>query len=861
MLQESPLVIFHEFYESTSSAKPKSENKTFKTIIPNVYHTFHGRGDSVSTNGSAAQYQIKKGPFLRTLGNLSASFFGPVIFGSVLLSTEVNSVLDLACTICKTLSEHPDTCPTWMTNARMTSQLALRPWLAYRIDVAIHLIKTGQREDYEKDYRDAYLKLINREPLPPHLREIRSGPKMSCAHVLHGIFGTRLVVALSYSRNPFRKENLSPYRDNLSNWIEQTWKKTKWESVCSGIMQNITNFFSAGSNSSQTIPGNFPLIWIDAFGMDGVSKFEQNEWAKFSLFTYSLLPVLAHVPTIIDWKYIAEDEEKAAEAGNAYKYDPNELIFYRLDFEMWHFSKHVSSCQHCLLQLRAVRQRVLNSWGDVKEFTHLKDTSDDLIEFEIVRLLHHFRVWPVIERSMGLYVHRLLVEAHAWKAIFRTYCLGLMAVDWVTSHDRTPFCEEYVNKAIQLIENFGLTYFRGLLHHLGDEAKFAIPTTQNEHVPKRKVKLIQLMDFVLHKDHLQMMERAYPVLSGQIPTVQIRGASYEKNKQKVERFDRRFIMLLSEFEPNHLDAAYLQTGKASGRHDPEIAKLVEERIGGRPENFYPTEYMRNWLDDSQMTNFAWGMSRHMWYVSRMALRMPPCDAGHSYVTSRVSPVLTKSIFDMVPEAKNVKEFESRRLAVCPVVGLDKSKLGDRLGDSKESHIIELGGKYYAAFAMRSYSYQYRCDKSECLKLSYTCSCKDERLEYCHDIALCEDTGKYDGNRKKVMTALFTITLCGRKLQTESGTEVQWVVAGDDKETGSLQVVSNIKAVPLFVNGGNLLSLQFMGVTRSESATNGREHVPYKLFTTRRSWGSEWNHVGLKINQPDVTSCEFAAVIQ
>lgn len=199
---------------------------------------------------------------------------------NISLAEEMKSLLKVWEGIWTTLFKHQYTIPTWFTKGLLTSTSLhlpvdlLPPWFCCKA------ASSRKASEDEKRSRQAVEDIIPKKR-SLSLPDVTHALNGRAALILGGLLRTCTVAALSYSRNPFSRAEDGMYRDDLAFCLIIAWK-INWE------------FAGVGLRHSQKLP----YIWLDAFGMLGPCKFEKDEWVKFSLFSYSLLPVMAHIPTI-----------------------------------------------------------------------------------------------------------------------------------------------------------------------------------------------------------------------------------------------------------------------------------------------------------------------------------------------------------------------------------------------------------------------------------------------------------------------------------------------------------------------------------------------------------------------------------
>lgn len=794
-----PVSVEHSFYVSRLPNRPTTENDTHPTRFPNFPHTIYGRGDSVSHNSISTGTALSNS---QEMTNAVFRLFALNFLPQVPLREEAAALSALGeATWTYLINQHDTNAPQWIMSSHLARHMLLRPWIAYRIDVAAGLLrkpKASKPEPQEESFQKAATAFLSAKSTTPDFNSIVSSKDSRCGLVFGSVVNLRTVVSLSYTRDSFSS------RAGLASWLENFWASADWTSI--GVT---------------TDRDTKPLLWMDSFGMDGKSQTEKTDWAKYSPFVYSLSPVLAYVP-----EYTGERLEFRMKAsGFRMKPDANMKRFIACDAHMASIAVHVNQCSQCKHRVQTVHEKIQHRWGETSA------TSDLLqdIGLRTVRLLDHMRIWPIIERTLSMRKGRLIFPALGWKIVYSTYCLGVLSLDSVT---RCLATCQLANLASDMIEVVELAVFKGIVHQLGTEAELAIPQLplqETESVEKGipTGRVLKRLDYVksLQESIISgMLGEAIPVLRGQVPSVQWRG----------EKYDRRFLLQLADFEPNHYDTAILATAPSPSQH----AKLIKRMVEGLPEEFLPNAYVRNWLDDRQATNFDWKFTIRPWYLSRMAPDMELVN-GECYRGRRVSPVVVGELKEMLGNGEELDGGSERVL--CPVVPLLIEKVGQKLGEDTRSElkaIPKVGGKRYQAMAVSSCSFEQRAPWKKVFLLDVVIG---EYVQGCNTIP------------EKRLTPLFTVSLEGDlKKSGSKSTVMAWSLPGDNMHTGSLKHGDCLKKVPLILKSGKLISLLFKSETRTNFKSMPWDHIPVP-FLSNKEWSGEWSANDLRL-EPDVNDC-------
>lgn len=799
----SPLSIVHKVYESTADSRPATENIHYHTRIPGFSHTFHGRGDSLSVNSSSAQNAITKSPeFQRIVLQIVMLRFK----SSFLLQKEVDLLRMLGNATWQLVMEHFDNAPQWIMGGMLGRHMLMRPWIAYRIDVAANLLRSKTRKPGEPRHRadarheeeirfeQAAKALLANTTAPSHASQITCSTQSRSALVFGSLVKLRTVVAISFAVDSFDTPSC------LAEWLEEKWK---------------TNWKAPGVVNTDAVP----FVWIYAFGMEGKSQVERQDWAKYSPFIYSLFPVLAHVPA-----YRARERTFRVEP------DENAKLFISCDQHMETLKHHLGNCPSCQHAIENVHRHTQETW----DLNDLNGTfNEDIGIGEMVCLLDHMRIWPVIERTLAMHNRRLMFSPRGWKLVYRTYCLGAIALHAATDTDGSWNCSFFKDSALNMLEEIGLMVFKGIVHQLGIESKLGIPIisspAENRGVPVgRKISELSY-DTDLKKGFLRsFLGPAQPVLAGQIPTVQWRG----------ERYDRRFLMLLVNFEPNMYDHAIIRMEQDARQQVLLIQRMVE----GDAKNFFPQDFISNWMDSRQTTNYDWKLTHRIWHVSRLAPGMRLVE-GQSSVTSQVSPVLVGSLGEMYGTHPEERLIQGRSKVSCPIVPLMvETSTGYRdtaFGDSFKSacHALPIvDGRVFGAFLFSSHS-------QECYS--------PRRKEYLLEIVVAH--GKVERTGLGVaMAPLFTVMIVGEAGRHSDSTVVKWRLPVDDGVTGSSTLRYNsanlehgYRKLPLALKGGKALSLVFRTETSTRFKSSPRDHIPVPIVAPD-AWSPQWCETDIRI---------------
>lgn len=783
----SLLTIRHTLYKSSAPCPP-TENKIHNTRLT-LPHTSHGRGDTVSVNSTAAQAAISNNSAF-SLAGLQLLCLSQL--PQIPLETEVAALLALGnATWGHIASQTTDSAPQWVMGSYLCRHLLQRPWIAYRMDVASVLLRRINKEEKPPPSEECYeataraLFAGRAPPLSPD--PIVTARNSRCGLVFGALVQLRTVVALSYTRDCFLN------RGKLADWLDTYWRLTNW----------------AGA---KVVPraGDKPLLWMDAFGMDGKSQAERYDWAKYGPFIYVFLPVLAYVPP-----YTGETRARRVELNQ------NMCIFDQCDSDMASLVKHVARCRPCRNRIESIHEQTQQRWGE----TFGTGSFQDDIGLDTVCLLDHMHIWTIIERTLAMHKGRLLYSGRGWKLVYATYCLGVLAINAVTN----PYASCGLSAlAMTMIEKVQLAIFKGIVQQLGSEARLAVPTpsspAESRTVPQgRAVQPLNYADSLSGGYISGLLGLVQPVLDGQVPSVRWRG----------KRDDLRFLALFASLEPNFYDHAI-----ASAELSPELqVELIKRQVEGVPSSFFPEDYVRNWLDDQQTTNFDWKLSHPQWYISKMAPGMNFAD-GSCFRTGTVSPVLVYDLKEMVGGAGDSLRSDSRSVS-CPIVPLLVENMGNAGRGIHDGRVLagcevspNIEGISYGAFVIRSFSYEQRSPR---------------HVEYVLDVAVGERTSARRNDDTPGISPLFVVSFVGREVEPRNGegTSVKWNLVGDNNETGSSGYCGLVRRIPLIIKRGNLISLLFQSHTTTSFKSYPWDHSPVPLAAPGE-WTPQWAGTDLRL---------------